>query len=572
MANASLSRQEALSSERVKLYHATLENAINNLEHLPLVVAKHQTVISLLNDTENEEALSQTRHYLKTVNDASDSAVVYILNKDGKTVASSNWRNEKSFEGKNYGFRPYFQDAIKGKEGRFFAVGATTGRPGYFISRPVYSSSDKKKIIGVAVVKIELEALQEAWRHGGENILVLNEDGIVVLSSNKNWLFKALNPLQEAQRKRIQENKTFAKLRLNVLDLTQKEQQGNTIFSTKKEDFLVQKALLGKPAWAIYYLAPLSGVETIRLLTLAFSLGGLSLSFLLFLYQRGKMKQDTLQREAEEGRRIRLINMKLEQEIKVRKKAESRLTKMQGELVLAGKMAALGKMSAAIAHEVSQPVAAIKTFASSGKVLLGRNQIDEAQKSLDDIIEVTQRLSAISGDLKLFARTRGQEGETILIYPNLERVLKTFKSVFNEKGITLELQGFQQPIAVFCPRYRLEQVFSNIVQNALDAMEGVEKKKKLAISMKIYEKQQDKRQVILHFLDNGRGIKEEVLENLFAPFVTTKPVKQGVGLGLAISYGLVEEMGGSLRAKNHADGGALFSISLPIVNEMKEVA
>ena len=184
-----LERLESVSQERVKLYRTTIETALNTLGHVPLLVAQHDAVQSLL---QKGVGLQDVRDYLSSTTTASGAAVIFVLKPDGTTVASSNWAKEKSFEGRNYGFRPYHRDAIEGREGRFFAVGYTTGRSGYFISRPVFSDDTVSRVLGVVVVKVELEGLQSAWQEGGELVMVTNKDGVVVSASNPDWLYLSL--------------------------------------------------------------------------------------------------------------------------------------------------------------------------------------------------------------------------------------------------------------------------------------------------------------------------------------------------------------------------------------------
>ena len=149
----SLSSIKTTAVERTLLYKSTLNNAISRLRYLPLVISRHPVISDLL---EKHQGLDDARTYLSSINTASNGAVIYVLDKTGRTIASSNWQQPKSFEGNNYGFRPYFQQALAGHEGRLFAIGVTTKRAGYFFSRPVYARRSTKTVLGVVVVKVEL--------------------------------------------------------------------------------------------------------------------------------------------------------------------------------------------------------------------------------------------------------------------------------------------------------------------------------------------------------------------------------------------------------------------------------
>ncbi len=135
---------------------------------------------------------------------------------DGQTIAASNFDRPGSFLGQNYGFRPYFREAIAGGTGRFHAIGATTGLPGYFIADPVRGADGE--IAGAIAIKVDLSVLEESWRNSGEQVLLANADGVVLLASDPAWQYRALYPLSEAQRAEIEAARQFTGQPLDPLD------------------------------------------------------------------------------------------------------------------------------------------------------------------------------------------------------------------------------------------------------------------------------------------------------------------------------------------------------------------
>ncbi len=551
-----LSSIRTTASERTLLYKSTLNNAINRLRYLPLVIARHPVIADLL---ETRKDLAQAREYLSSIKTASNAAVIYVLDGSGKTIASSNWQKNESFEGRNYGFRPYFQEAMAGREGRYFAIGVTTGRAGYFFSRPVMKHQPAGPVLGVVVVKVELEQLQKEWREGGEKVFVTNEDGVIILSSNPDWLYKTVKPLSWAVRQHIAASRTFVGQSLEQLQYEGKHQDFAGTVTMKDISTHVTRSKPDENGLTVYYLAELATARNARWLSMALLLAVSILSLVVFLYLRERKRKQRADKEAREAHHIRRINEQLQAEISTRRHVEQELRNAQEELVLASKMAALGRMSAAIAHEVNQPIAAIRTFAASGRILLQRNKTGEAMLALDDITEMTQRLAIITGDLKLLARNSSEQHSRVDLRVAIDNSLRLFASELSREPMELERKLPAEPVFVEGSLTRIEQVLINLVRNALDAMKDIAGPRRLSVSLLVQQSE-----AVIRVRDNGIGLSADVAEYLFDPFFTTKPLGEGTGLGLAISYGIVEEMGGRLRARNLQNGGALFSIRLPL--------
>lgn len=179
-------------SERVNLYETTIRQTIGRFAYLPHLLSRDPRISRLLEDPDNPSRTDETNRLLEDFASKSGAAALYVLNKTGLTIASSNWDQPLSFVGNNYGFRPYFIDALAKGEGRFYAVGVTTGEPGYFLSARIGSAQDP---YGIVAVKISLAALEREWRAANEIVLLADESGIVFLSSRPDWVYRAITPL-----------------------------------------------------------------------------------------------------------------------------------------------------------------------------------------------------------------------------------------------------------------------------------------------------------------------------------------------------------------------------------------
>jgi len=269
-----------------------------------------------------------------------------------------------------------------------------------------------------------------------------------------------------------------------------------------------------------------------------------------------------------EAERIRAANQQLEREVRTRQETEDALRRAQSQLVQAGRLAALGKMSAAIVHEVNQPVAAIRTFTASGELLLKKKKLSDATEILGRIRSMTDRLASITSDLLLFSHRTGKGMTAVDVNACVKAVAQEFATGLEEKAIALQLDLKQpSPMANGNP-VRLEQLVSNMLRNAVQAI-GESGRQNGSIRIKTAR---ESGHAILCFQDNGCGMSRETLDQLFEPFFTTKNIGEGVGLGLAICYAIADEAGGTIRADNRPGGGAEFVVSLPLAVPQKPAA
>jgi len=541
-----------------------ISKSVDRLRHLPVAVAHHPSVIASLSayqrgeDRRQAHLDKQSNEYLQIVSDAAGISLLYTIDAQGIARASNNWQTPGSLIGHDYQFRPYFQNAIVGSEARYYAVGVTTGEAGYYFAQPVKNAGE---IVGIAVAKLEMESLQQQWQDKQPHSLLIDEEGIVILSSHAPWRYAATRTLSEQQRKNFSEQRKYANHALEALDtrgaLTDRK------LTIDGRPFISVTTDLPLKNWRLVQLTPMTAVYESGLI--AAMVTGLlaSLSFAIFLYRRERQRKNALSSAAKDAATMRKLNLELQGQIIEREKAEQDLEEAQSELIQASRLAALGQMSAAIAHEVNQPLSAIRTFSASTKLLLERGRMDEAHKNLEEIQALTERLAILTYDLKTFARKSNVPRELVSLAACVERVSGTLQYDLEERKISLQTTMPEAPVCIFGNAVRIEQVLSNLIRNAMDATIHSSDKGVVCLSVT-----QEGEQAVIRVQDNGHGMSEEDLAHVFDPFFTTKPLGEGVGLGLSIVYGIVEEMNGQIRVRNSQEGGALFSVRLPCRQEV----
>lgn len=557
--NLAISQLQQTAQARLALYESTLRAAVDRYRYLPYVVARNHEIVDVVTGNGTVDIANQ---YLQKVNQRSGAAALYVIDRTGNTVAASNWNTPDSFVGQNYSFRPYFTEAFAGQEGFFYGIGVTTGRSGLFISHPIAKSGE---IVGVVAVKLELDELERNWQDGGETVFVSDADGVIMLTSRGDWKYRTIRPLTDQERERILRNRQYSGQELLPLNMDENPSGEDGLLEIGNERFLFEVKPISGSEWNLFYLTPMDYVSERRTSVMLITLIGSGLIILIVLFLRERELKLASQRKSMEFARIQALNTRLEQEITERRKTEAELRGTQDELVQAGKLAALGQMSAAIAHEINQPIAAIRTFCASAKLMLERGKSENLGPNIEQISALTERMGSITGQLKTFSRKSTGVLEPVNIRAALDNVIQLLSSQLHNEGCVLEQSDFAGDLIVHADLVRIEQVFVNIIRNALDAMASIDDKDPKAKKRIIIDLSGTRDQATIRISDTGPGIGEETLGLLFDPFFTTKDPGQGVGLGLSVTYGIVRDFGGSIRAYNRAGGGACFEIQLPLM-------
>jgi two-component system, NtrC family, C4-dicarboxylate transport sensor histidine kinase DctB len=570
----STERLRAAGAQRLEVYAASLENLLDKYDFLPHMLELDKDVLALLQHPADPARRQEVNDYLERLSKQAGSRIIYIVDLQGRTLAASNWRQRDSFVGDDIRFRPYLQDALRGHPSGFYGVGTTSGEPGYFYARGVHRDG---RMLGVAVVKVNIEEQERAWAQGADKVMLADANGVVFLSSAPAWKYRTLRPLAAAVRRQLERTRQYHRLPLPPLPIGRDETRadGTRVMvigagharGAAGRPMLVQERSMAPRQWTFIYLSDLAPARANARLAALFAGVAYGFLLLLFLYLRQRLRaKEQLQNAyenlelmvAERTARLERTTQRLIDEAEVRRKAEQQLHRTQNELYHAGKMAVLGQMSASITHELNQPLTALRTMSDNAVLLFERGRMDEARQNLAKISQIVARMGSITGKLKGFARKSNAELGPVSVHTAISNALVLVERRMQLDKVTLTLDIGDTDIYALCDSNRLEQVLLNLMSNALDALATLERGAPRVLSVGAAEAAGT---VLLRVADNGPGLSDEVREHLFQPFFTTKPQGEGLGLGLAISEQIVRDFGGSLRAEP-VRGGACFVIEL----------
>jgi two-component system C4-dicarboxylate transport sensor histidine kinase DctB len=558
----------------------SLRGALRRFEPLPGLIGERPVLAAFLDDPDNDALQGEVNAQLLETADALGASDIYLLDTTGLTIAASNYLKERTFIGRSFAFRPYFTQAVAGDLGRYFALGTTSQERGYFYSAPVRRGD---QIIGVLTLKFTVDAFENAWRAGSSEIIVSDLSDIVFMSSRPDWHFRTLSRLDDDALAQIGETQQYPLERLIALPNSIDPLDGPLglmrIEDGVAEDFVVSSTLLEDVGWRVWILVPAGPAKTqalTALLVFALFVAFVGLVLAIVLQRRARVferfeaqrvAQDLLEkRVVERTSDLNEANANLRTEVDERRATEQKLRKTQKELVQAGKLAALGQMSAALSHEINQPLAAVKSYADNAATFLDRERLDDARENVTRISQMADRMAAISGHLRNFARRPQESVGPIEVLHAIDDALALMDARFKSSGTDVVYNKPDEPIWVTGGQLRLQQVIINLFNNAIDAMEETAQK-----VIEIHIERTDKR-LLIHVRDTGGGLSDDMLAQVFDPFFTTKSPGKGLGLGLSISYNILEDFGGHLRARNRDSGGAEFSIELPLVASSKVAA
>ncbi|MCF6301860.1 MAG: ATP-binding protein [Devosiaceae bacterium] len=534
------------AQNRASLYHNTLIGALERFEHLPFILARDPNVIS----GASGQNLDQLNRRLADFASSARLDAIYLMDTSGLTISASNYDSETTFLAHNYGFRPYFIDALAGRRGEFFGIGATTAKPGFFIAEQVIGMDGS--VLGVIALKLDLSGLTQAWKEGGETVFVSNADGVVVLSSDESWRYQSLFPISESRREAIALERQFAGEPLLPLEWSQYAPDRAEL---NGKNYIYAAAQVLPLGWTLHFLADERRIQE-RAWFVLIGAVILALGVLIFaVYLRGERIRAALPDSQADRRLLRAANISLALEIEERRTAEKKLEAAQLELARSSKLAALGQLSASVTHELGQPISAMQNYLAAAQFDANST---ERQTTLQRLGGIARRMVSITEQLRFFARPGQSKMEKVDMIAVWDGAIRLVKPDLEQAEIELEENFNRQPVYVFGNRLRLEQVLINLLKNSISALEGVTTKNlKILLS-------EDHGAAKMSVADNGHGLGDQTMDQLKEPFQTSKESGQGMGLGLAISAAIVAEHGGQLLAQNNEMGGATFTLKLPL--------
>ncbi|MEM1235875.1 MAG: ATP-binding protein [Pseudomonadota bacterium] len=529
-ATAALRELRARGDVAVSLAADNLSSQFRRFQETAVLLADHPQLVAALDGGPRETA----RGLLLNVADKTGSFDLAVLDVSGRVIVSA----RDSRHGPEL---PSFQRALDGALGRDRVIDGSQRL--FHFAAPIFDPSGP--VTGAVIVTVDVESVEDEWRGGGMAVYFTDEAGQIFVTNRDELLLRETGPGPALGGQAW---------RLGAIE-------GVT---------LEEGIYIPSNALAIERTMPVEGLTAFGLIDTrtAFSTAGLQaiaalalclvFGAALFLVAERRRVLADANRVLET--RVTERTARLEQEIVERKETEAALRQAQADLVQAGKLSALGQMSAGIAHELNQPLMAIRSYAENAEAFMSRGDDDKAGRNLLSISDMARRMGRIIQNLRAFARAE----DVPVVVVDLADIRLAVIELMEQRLDGIELDwSVPEGVFVQAGEVRLQQVLVNLISNAADAMTGREEQR---ISVSTTEQDAF---VSVEVADTGPGLDDP--ERIFDPFYSTKP-SEGMGLGLSISYGLVQSFGGEITGRNRPGGGAVITVRLPRAPGVREAA
>lgn len=522
---------------RLTLYAGNLMSELQRNSIVPQLLARDPELIGALNSADYSRSTQRLLSFVDEIGAAS----LMMFDRDGRIVAATD-RNRLGETHRNAGF---FVTAMRSNTTVFTSERRENGAYAFVYSRRVGTGGNT---LGVIAVEVDLAKLERNWSGTADAVVVTNSAGEIILSTEPRW-----RGLQEAE----------ALARQSAPSAIERAIRATQDWTALPPDAYVRgQAVLRRElrvpfqGWKMVSYTAYAGVRERVNGILALEIMGFAILLAAGSWLSSRKTASRLRIFQRESAELRALNARLQQEIAEREKVEKTLQVAEQTLQQSSKLAVLGEMSAAVSHELNQPLAAMKTYLAGARLLLQRKRPEEALSSFQRIDDLIDRMGAITRQLKSYARKGSEAFEPVDVRAAVSSALAMMEPQLRSRRTSIRRTIPSEPVMILGDRLRLEQVIINLLRNALDATKAVPDPR-IEILLSAGET------VRLTVRDNGPGL--ENLDQLFEPFFTTKEPGEGVGLGLAISSGIVNDLGGRLTARNGQTGGAVFEVQLPIL-------
>ncbi|MEM6620223.1 MAG: ATP-binding protein [Pseudomonadota bacterium] len=520
---------------QMNLYAGRIVSELQRNSVVPLLLTRDTQLINAL----NSEDFGGTSQRLISYRDEIGARSIVLLDKLGRVVAASDRREI----GTVLRDQPFVVNALRSPDTVFTITGVGEGRLSFTYSRKVMF---QKSPVGVILVEVELDQLFDRWSGRDATLLVTDSTGKIILATERQFRHQTIEEALGSQPAPSPVERAWRATGDWSQELVDLYIQGRPILRIDQK--------IPFQGWRLTYLASFDAVRAQVNAVLALELMVLAIVMALgfYLLSRRAIRQSFVFQA--ETRQLRALNERLQQEIAERERVERNLEVAEQSLAQSSKLAALGEMSAAVSHELNQPLAAMRTYLAGAKLLLQRRRPAEAMSSFQRIDDLIDRMGAITRQLKSYARKGSDDMVALDLRTNVKNSLAMMAPQLSQMQVRITQTLPPDPVVVEGDAVRVEQVIVNLLRNALDAMKSQEDRH-LDILLTGGEMAK------LAVRDNGTGISN--FDELFEPFFTTKKPGDGVGLGLAISSGIAKDLGGRLFARNSQRGGAVFEFWLP---------
>ena len=527
------------SEVRLALYVTNLMNELQRNSVVPQLLSRDPELIKALEDKNYSQSTARLLSFVDEIGAAS----LTMLDRDGRAVAATD-RNEIGVDHRN---TPYFVDALRSNRTVYTTHLNDEGAYSYVYSRQIEVGG---QLLGVIMVEVDGQRLETGWAGVSDAVLVMDSEGTIIMATEPRW------------RGLVEQDALTRQSAPSAIERAIRATQGWAALPAdaylRGEAVLRREMRVPHQGWRMVSFTTYASVRERVNGILALEVMGFAILLAFVFWSSSRRTASRLVFFQRESAELRALNRRLQREIAEREKVEKTLEVAEQTIAQSSKLAALGEMSAAVSHELNQPLAAMKTYLAGARLLLQRERPEEALSSFQRIDDLLERMGAITRQLKSYARKGAEAFEPVDTRAAVSTALALMEPQLKIRAVNIIRTLPNEPVMILGDRLRLEQVIINLLRNALDATKSAANP-----TIEILLAAGDI--VSIQIRDNGEGITNH--DELFEPFYTTKQPGDGVGLGLAISSGIVNDLGGRLTARNAVDGGAIFEVQLPTLRQ-----